>query len=371
MTKTLAELQALCIRHEIPVSDQKRPAKEPYLMALRGHFWAKENPGQPLPEQIEPTLLGDWNDLVDEAAASIERDDSGWCVQEKHDGVRVLLHVTSEGVRITSRNLSEVNFRLGEFATNVPHLTTGFEALVGTILDGELVCPKSTINTGETITTHQLQAAVAILATSVENATAIQTQQECPLRFMAFDVIRYRGEDTTVRPLRERFKILEAAYLMAENAHFGLVETHTENKALFHELLIAEDKEGTVWKCLDRPYETAKRVRHWLKRKKGIEVEAVVSGFKPGTSGKGNANLVGAVEFSTTNDGVNTPIAWVSTWTDEERQALTKRDHDVVTLHPRFLGMKALIGGHDIAAKSGRIRHAKIVKWLNEVSIEA
>lgn len=152
MTKTLAELQALCSRHEIPISDQKRPAKEPYLLALRDYFWAKENPGQPLPEQVETMLLGDWNDLEDDAVTSIERDESGWCVQEKHDGVRVLLHVTSEGVRITSRNLSEVNFRLGEFAANVPHLTTGFEALVGTILDGELVCPKSVVDTGDTIT---------------------------------------------------------------------------------------------------------------------------------------------------------------------------------------------------------------------------
>ena len=103
MTKTLAELQALCILHGIVVAPQQRPAKERYILALRDHFWAKDNPGMPLPEQIEPMLLGDWNGLDDEEAARIEADQSGWCVQEKADGIRILLHGTPDGVRITGR----------------------------------------------------------------------------------------------------------------------------------------------------------------------------------------------------------------------------------------------------------------------------
>ena len=149
---------------------------------------------------------------------------------------------------------SEVNFRLSEFAANVPHLAAGFENLVGTILDGELVCPKAVVDTGDTVTTHPLQAAVAILATTPENAKAIQEAQDCRLRFVAFDVLRFRGMDTTIEPLRERLTILDTAYLMAENPHLGLTETLTADKGLFHELLIAEGKEGSVWKRLDEPY---------------------------------------------------------------------------------------------------------------------
>lgn len=365
MTKTLAELQALCDQHGIVVPPLRRAAKEPYLLALRDHFWAKDNPDLRLPEQIEPMLIRDWHDLDDAEAALIEADQSGWCVQEKADGVRVLLHITPDGVRMTGRTISEVNFRLSEFAANVHHLTTGFENLIGTILDGELVCPKGTINTGDTVTTHPLQAAVAILATTPENAKAIQEDQNCRLRFVAFDVLRFRGVDTTIEPLRERLTILTTAYLSAENAHFGLIETQTADKALFHELLIEEGKEGSVWKQLDQPYLFGKRVRHWLKRKKGIEVEAVVTGFKPGTTGKGNAHLIGAVEFSTVDaNGVTKPIAWVSNWTDEERERMTQRDGDTVILNPMMFGKKALVGGHDIAGRSGRYRHARIIKWL-------
>lgn len=365
MTKTLAELKSLCHQHGIHIPPQRRPAKEPYIRALRDHLWAREHPGGPHPEQIEPMLLGSWEDIGEGDAEAIERDDSGYCVQEKHDGVRALIHVTEDGIRITGRTVSEVTFRLSEFTTNLPHLTTGFEHLAGTILDGELVSPKADLHTGDTVTTHQLHAAVAILATTPENANAIQEQQDCRLRFVAFDILKFRGMDKTVESLGDRLAALETAYLMAENPHLELAETHTKDKALFHELLIADGKEGSVWKHLHQPYEPGKRVRHWLKRKKATEIEAVVTGFKPGTKGKGNERLVGAIEFSTIdgNSGAK-PIGWVSSWTDAERQAMTAQVGGLITLRPDFLGRKALIGGHDIAARSGRLRHAKLIKWV-------
>lgn len=364
MTKTLAELQSLCHKHDIVVPPHKRPAKDPYLLALREHFWAKENLGRPLPEQIEPMLLGDWNDLGADDAAALERDDSGYCVQEKHDGVRALLHITKDGVRITGRTVSEVTFRLSEFAGNVTHLAAGFEHLVGTVLDGELVCPKAAVDTGDTLTTHPLQAAVAILATTPENAARIQAEQDCKLRFIAFDLLRLNGSDKTSLPLRERLFFLESAFLTADNPHLDLAETHTHEKALFHDLVLADGKEGTVWKKLDQPYQPGRRVRHWLKRKKGIEVEAEVTGFKPGTAGKGNENLIGALEFSVRDGNALTPIAWVSGLSDHDRRAMTRREAGPPTLHPGVIGRKAVIGGHDLAARSGRIRHAKLIRWV-------
>jgi ATP-dependent DNA ligase len=119
-----------------------------------------------------------------------------------------------------------------------------------------------------------------------------------------------------------------------------------------------------VWKDLSRPYQPGKRVRHWLKRKNELEVEAEVTGFKLGTEGKGNAELVGAIEFSVRDGNALKPIAWVSSLSDHERQAITRRDAGTPTLDPGVLGRKAVIGGHDIAAKSGRIRHAKLVRWI-------
>jgi len=47
----------------------------------------------------------------------------------------------------------------------------------------------------------------------------------------------------------------------------------------------------------------SERVKHWIKRKKTLQIEGFVSGFKPGTPGKGNGSLVGAVEFSAVDPG--------------------------------------------------------------------
>ena len=121
-----------------------------------------------------------------------------------------------------------------------------------------------------------------------------------------------------------------------------------------------------MWKKLDQPYETGKRVRHWIKRKKGIEVEATVSGFKLGTAGKGNADLIGALEFSTVDEAGRTkPIAWVCSLTTSDRKAMTRRsDSGTAELNPSYLGRRAILAGHDISQRSGRMRHARLVNWI-------
>src|SRR6202034_4237597 len=113
--KTLAELQAECAALGISILSKGRPGKEAYLVALREHHWHRDYPGRPLPPQIMPMLLADWADLKPEQAKEIEQDGSGWIVQPKLDGVRALLQVEETGVRITSRCVSEVTYRLSEF----------------------------------------------------------------------------------------------------------------------------------------------------------------------------------------------------------------------------------------------------------------
>jgi len=296
--KSLAALQALCLDLGITVMPTARPSKEPYIDALRQHFWRQEHPGVPLPEQIEPMLLDDWRDLDDAEAEAIHGNGSGWCVQEKKDGVRALLHVTPDGIRITGRNISEVTYRLSEFQDNLPHLATGLDNLVGTVLDGELACPAAVVDTGDTITASALQATTAILAASPEKAKCIQSEHAAELEFHVFDILRYKGQHMTVKPLSERLAVLSEAHSQTTNEFIVMVPTDTVDKPVVHEQLVRSDAEGTVFKKLDQPYQPGKRVKHWIKRKCGIEVEAFVSGFKPGSPGRGNSNLVGAVEFS-------------------------------------------------------------------------
>lgn len=360
--KTLSELQALCQRLGIVVPGHPRAAKEPYLLALRHHLWDRDHPGQVMPPQIEPMLLGDWDNDQPE---HLESDESNWCVQEKKDGVRALLHVTPDGIRITGRTISEVTFRMTEFQENLPHLATGFKDIIGTVFDGELVCPVTKINTGSTVTVHPLQAAGAILATDPRNAQAIQDRHNAQLAFHVFDILQLQNDDLTPRPLWDRLTALDQVMKQIENAHIHPVPTQMRNKRSFHDAFIAEGMEGSVWKDLNSAYQVGRRVGTWLKRKRRIEIEAEIIGYKLGSSGRGNAHLVGAVEFGRRGpDGSIRPIAWVSNWADAERAGMTISSEDGPRLRPEYFGRRAIVVGQDDATRCGRIRHARFRCWL-------
>jgi ATP-dependent DNA ligase len=322
--KTLAELQAECAALGLTVAGNRgRASKEPYIAALRDHHWRRDHPDEPLPTQTAPMLLGNWADLDLDDARRIEQDEPGWIVQPKLDGVRALLHVEADRVRITSRCVSEVTYRLGEFQDNLPHLTTGLSALDGTILDGELVFPGSSLDTGRTVAQHPLQAVIAILSTSPDQARQFQSRPEHRLRFHAFDILSFRGSDLTRLPLRDRLDSLAWAIAAADNPYLEPVPSFAIGRLEIHRRILETGGEGTVWKRLDQPYESGRRVGHWLKRKRETTIEAFVTGFKPGTPGHGNENQVGALEFSIRQtDGPIRSIAWVSAWSDSERWAM-------------------------------------------------
>jgi len=363
--KTLNELKAECEAAGIQVTVPGRASKEPYLAALQKYHWERECPGQPLPRQVLPMLLEDWSDLDERHANDLENDHHAWIVQQKHDGVRVLLHITKDGIRITGRNLSEVTYRLTEFQDNLLHLHSGWERLAGTILDGELVCPHANIDTRTTVTSSALQAAVAVLAASSDKAASIQRNNNAFLRLYLFDVLEYRGEDTTKLPLTERLRILEEAVGKTQNAFVESVPSYSVNKKAIHNNILDAGGEGTVWKKANAPYEPGKRVSHWLKRKRGLEVEAFVTGFKLGSPQRGHSHLIGAIEFSVQERGTIRPIAWVSGWSDQERDVMTwKEPNSTPTLNPTYFGRSAIVVGQDEAGKSKRIRHARLKQWL-------
>jgi ATP-dependent DNA ligase len=363
--KTLAELQAECARVGIAVSSNGRPSREPYVVALRTFHWEHEHPGEPLPRIVEPMLLANWNDLDGETASELEADLHAWIVQEKHDGVRALLHVEKDGVRITGRSHSDVTHRPLEHQENLPHLTEGLGAIEGTILDGELVCPRAEVHTGKRLTTSALQATVAVLATRPENAARIQANDAVKLRLHVFDVLEHAGRDVTALPLVERLGLLNPIAGEIDNPFIEVVPSYVVNKRAIHDTIIDRGGEGAVWKRADQPYEPGRRVKHWIKRKRDVEVEAFVSAFKPGSPGRGHGHLVGAVEFSIEGEnGQSRPIAWVSSWTDEERDGLTWRDREGnPTLDPTSYGRRAIVVGQDESGRSGRLRHARLRRW--------
>ncbi len=364
--KNLAELQAECANLEIRVETKGRASKEPYVAALRDYHWRKHHLDQQ-PPQIMPMLLGSWDDLDDAQAEEIEQDHHAWIVQPKMDGVRALLHVENGHVRITSRTVSEVTYRLSEFQDNLPQLAGSLSSLNGTILDGELVCPVSRLDTGSTVTATSLQATMAILAASPKKARQFQEGQQAHIRFHVFDILRSCGQNVTPQPLIHRQDVLAKVFSTLNNNVIELVPSFVVNKSDVHRHIIDAGGEGTVWKRVDSPYEPGRRVGHWIKRKRGIEVEAFVTGFKPGTNG--HTGMVGAVEFSIRNpDGSAAPIAWVSNFSDADRSFLsTWGTRSALQLAEYQPSLRAKIEGHELSAKSRRIRHARLIRWIDPI----
>ena len=178
-----------------------------------------------------------------------------------------------------------------------------------------------------------------------------------------FSALRSGGQDLTPLPLIDRQDILAATLRKLPSDFIEPVPSFVVNKPDIHRRIIDAGGEGTVWKRADAPYEPGRRVGHWIKRKRGIEVEAFVTGFKPGSNG--HAAMVGAIEFGTTRNGSVEPIAWVSGLPSASRSRMTQLDSaGNVKLAPGYLGRRALILGQDRSAKSGRLRHARIVRWL-------
>ena len=168
-------------------------------------------------------------------------------------------------------------------------------------------------------------------------------------------------------PLRDRLDLLAKAIAAADNPYLEAVPIYTIGRLAIHRRILEAGGEGTVWKRLDQPYEPGRRVGHWIKRKRETSIEAFVTGFKRGNPGRGNEDLVGALEFSTrhTDESVR-PIAWVSAWSDSERRAMTLPDQtNSPRLTPAYLGRRALIVGQDEAVQSGRLRHARLRHWLD------
>ena len=131
-----------------------------------------------------------------------------------------------------------MTYRLGEFQDNLPHLTAWHVRLEGTILDGELVFPSSTLDTGKTLAQHPLQAAMAILSTSPDQAKKLQDRPETRLRFHAFDILKIRGEDLTRQPLRERLALLAEALAAAVNPYLVPVPSFVIGRPDIHRRII-------------------------------------------------------------------------------------------------------------------------------------
>jgi ATP-dependent DNA ligase len=286
--------------------------------------------------------------------------DPEWWAEEKFDGDRRICQFLPEAARFTGRVISKVNGLLVEKTGNLPHLATARPALVGTVLDGEIVCADPRARSRDVTSIMGSAAPVAI-----------QKQQERGwLQYQVFDCLAFRGSDLRQLPLMARRSAAQIAIEEWGNHHVRLVERTFDKRRLLDEVW-ARGGEGIILKRRDSLYGDE---RAWVKVKREETHDVVVMGFAEAkaesTKVDGSVSVtkyaggVGAIRFGQwavdPEDGLSalTECGTCSGFDDPTRADMTA--------HPeKYLG-RVLEITCQLREPSGAFRHPRFSRWRDD-----
>lgn len=352
-------------KHNVAVNGSVDQIRQRIARAI----WASEHPQAGYPEEIAPMLAQDAKRPTEQEFN--ERFKEGvWVAEHKYNGVRGILYITRSGIRIISRRRSDITHRYVEKQRNVPHLQLPQEVLDaydGTVLDGELRCPKDVVDTGKTVTVNRLQAAVAILNSAPEVGISIQDKQDCRLSYVAFHLIRWKGH--AMRSYQSMRPTLEGIVRMLEGGATGTLlyrvsEVAYERMWAFYERLVKEGHEGVVMKRVDLEYQPGKRVKGQLKCKRFVEVDGFVTGHIPGEHGF--TGLVGALEVSAYREGKVCVIAHFSNIPLVDRKQMTGPQGELI---PEYYNRVVTVRGAEWT-RNKLLFHCQLVSYREDKAPE-
>lgn len=175
-------------------------------------------------------------------------------LEPKHDGIRAQLHFTPEKVSLYSRDLRTLD---GEF----PELIAAAKNLPAScILDGELIAYAE----GKQLSFFDLQKRLG----RKRHQGDLFLGEAVPVRFIAFDLLSYEGQDLLDSSYRERRTLLEDLGLKEP---FHLIEKYEaadlDTIAQLFKASLAQGNEGLIAKDPDSSYSPGRRGKSWLKLK--------------------------------------------------------------------------------------------------------
>jgi bifunctional non-homologous end joining protein LigD len=216
-----------------------------------------ERGDDPMPRNVKPMLAT----LVE---APFDRD--GWVFEIKWDGYRAVAEVSSDKVRLYSRNHTSFESKFAPIVASLKQL--GHDA----VLDGEVV---------------------AVDAEGRGQFQLLQNYQKTGrgnLVYYVFDLLYLDGRDVRSLPLLERKNLLRDMLPDLPNVRYG---EHVPNQGVaFFEAAAARGLEGIIAKDGSSPYRDGARSLDWLKIKTRRRQEAVIGGF---TAPRGSRIGLGAV----------------------------------------------------------------------------
>jgi len=251
---------------EISDPTSPAPAGREQLSIARERSGDQDSPsrtsGRRLPGFVPPMLatLSDAEELT-----SPRR----WAVEMKWDGIRAIVAVAGNEVRIYSRNAKSITPRYPELAA-LPRASRASSVL----LDGEIVAFNSRGMPDFALLQQRMNTTGA--------ADIDRLRGQIPVRFMAFDILELDGRDLTGLSYDDRRRLLEGAigddasdYVDVPPAFDGDVQAAIDASRQWQ-------LEGVVAKRKDSRYLPGRRSSSWLKIKHSRTQEVVVIGWRAG-----------------------------------------------------------------------------------------
>jgi bifunctional non-homologous end joining protein LigD len=201
-----------------------------------------------------------WGPLMLATLTERRFSDENWMFERKLDGVRTLAIRDGDAPQLWSRNEKRVD-------RSYPELVEALERLGGRrfIADGEIVAFD-----GEQTSFATLQARIHLTGPTRIKATGVEAF------YYLFDLLAVDGFDLTGLLLRDRKRVLRAAFDFADPLRFS-AHRNTEGQAYYHEAC-ERGWEGLIAKLASSRYRGG-RSTDWLKFKCVRDQEFVVGGF--------------------------------------------------------------------------------------------
>jgi len=186
--------------------------------------------------------------------------DPKWIFERKLDGERCLAFRRGDDLRLMSRNQKTMNDQYPELVAALRK-----QPAHDFIVDGEIVAFEGALTSFERLQNRM----------HVSNPSP-SLVRDTPVYYYLFDLLYLNGYDTTHLPLRDRKRLLKAAFSFKHPLRFTI---HRNRAGLdFYHQACKDGWEGLIAKRADSRY-LGKRSTDWLKFKCVNEQEFVIGGY--------------------------------------------------------------------------------------------
>jgi bifunctional non-homologous end joining protein LigD len=208
----------------------------------------------------------------------LPRDESGWAVELKWDGVRAIAYCDHGHIRLESRNLRDITSQYPEIRPMAEQLGS-----LQAIVDGEVVALDEHGRPDFQLLQQRMHLGSA--------AAVRRKAAESPVTYIAFDLLFLEGRELFDLPYADRRRLL--AGLELDGPSWQTPAHREGDGAALLALTREQGLEGVLAKRLDSQYRPGKRSRSWLKVKNVHSQDLVIGGWLPGEGRR--ANTIGAV----------------------------------------------------------------------------